>query len=169
MAGNIGTVASEVGANATGDEWIVTELSSFQLMGTVEFRPKISLILNIFDAHLDYHHTREEYEKAKQKVFAHQHEDDIAVINLDDPSVVKLAEGSKAKKVFFSVKEPVEHGAFIQHGAIYYMNEHIIDVKDVVLPGEHNQENILAAICVVKNAKFAQMKQSFTFSRHLVE
>ncbi|WP_338527579.1 UDP-N-acetylmuramoyl-L-alanine--D-glutamate ligase [Bacillus sp. MAG717A] len=152
VAGNIGTVASEVAAKAAGDEWIVTELSSFQLMGTVDFRPKISLILNIFDAHLDYHHTRDEYEKAKQKVYAHQLEDDIAVINLDDPSVVKLAEASKAKKVFFSVKGQVEHGAYIKNGAIYYLNEHIIDLKDVVLPGEHNQENILAAICVVKNA-----------------
>ena len=49
------------------------------------------------------------------------------------------------------MKEQVEHGAYIKNGAIYYMNEHIIDLKDVVLPGEHNQENILAAICVVKN------------------
>ena len=70
--------------------------------------------------------------------------------------------------MFFSVKERVEHGAYIKNGAIYYMNEHIIDLKDVVLPGEHNQENILAAICVVK-MQAVQMKQSHTFSRHLVE
>ncbi len=63
IAGNIGTVASEVAYHADGDEWIVTELSSFQLMGTHAFRPEIGLILNVFDAHLDYHHSRENYEK----------------------------------------------------------------------------------------------------------
>ena len=70
--------------------------------------------------------------------------------------------------MFFSVKEPVAHGAFIKDGAIYYMNELVIDLKDVVLPGEHNQENILAAICVVK-MQAAQTKRLRKFLLHLVE
>lgn len=101
IAGNIGTVASEVAYHADGDEWIVTELSSFQLMGTHDFRPEISLILNVFDAHLDYHHTRENYEKAKQKVYLHQKASDKAIVNQDDETVVRLAEAGEAGIVPF--------------------------------------------------------------------
>ena len=59
IAGNIGTVASGVAREATAENKIVIELSSFQLMGIREFRPKIAVITNLYDAHLDYHGTRE--------------------------------------------------------------------------------------------------------------
>src|SRR5699024_4608662 len=61
VAGNIGTVACEVAEKATDNNTLVVEVSSFQLLGTETFRPKISVLLNLFDAHLDYHGTKKEY------------------------------------------------------------------------------------------------------------
>ena len=69
IAGNIGTVASDVAKHATKDNSIVIELSSFQLLGTIDFRPKIAVITNLYEAHLDYHGTREEYVNAKEKYY----------------------------------------------------------------------------------------------------
>lgn len=152
IAGNIGTVACEVAAHAEKDDWIVTELSSFQLMGTDSFRPSIGIILNVVDAHLDYHHTRRAYEQAKQAVFRNQTKGDTAIVNLDDDTVCRLAESSPGEKIYFSVNRPVEKGASIINETICFHQEPIIERKDVVLPGAHNLENILAAICAAKSA-----------------
>ena len=70
IAGNIGTVACEVAQKAAKENVsCITELSSFQLMGIEKFRPKIAVLLNLFDAHLDYHGTKEEYDQGKSKYF----------------------------------------------------------------------------------------------------
>lgn len=174
IAGNIGTVASEVAYHADGDEWIVTELSSFQLMGTHAFRPYISLILNVFDAHLDYHHSRENYEKAKQNVYLHQLESDTAVVNQDDETVVRLAEAGKAASLAFSATKPLERGACVKDGMILFDNEAILSLEDVVLPGAHNLENILAAVAVVKtagasNEAIKKVLTSFTGVKHRLQ
>lgn len=174
VAGNIGTAASEVANQASGDEWIVTELSSFQLMGTYQFRPKIGLLLNVFDAHLDYHHSRKNYELAKQQVYRNQSETDVAVVNLDDETVVRLAECSKAEKVYFSVRRTLERGACVKDGAIMFNGEPVMPLEDVVLPGEHNLENILAALCIVKTAGVSdaavrKVLTSFTGVKHRMQ
>ncbi|MEC1241581.1 UDP-N-acetylmuramoyl-L-alanine--D-glutamate ligase, partial [Bacillus paralicheniformis] len=174
VAGNIGTAASEMANQARGDEWIVTELSSFQLMGTYQFRPKIGLLLNVFDAHLDYHHSRQNYELAKQQVYRNQSETDVAVVNLDDETVVRLAECSKAEKVYFSVRRTLERGACVKDGVIMFNGEPVMPLEDVVLPGEHNLENILAALCIVKTAGVSdeavrKVLTSFTGVKHRMQ
>ena len=174
MLGNIGTAASEVANQASGDEWIVTELSSFQLMGTYQFRPKIGLLLNVFDAHLDYHHSRKNYELAKQQVYRNQSETDVAVVNLDDETVVRLAECSKAEKVYFSVRRTLERGACVKDGAIMFNGEPVMPLEDVVLPGSINLENILAALCIVKTAGVSdeavrKVLTSFTGVKHRMQ
>ncbi|KFZ43627.1 UDP-N-acetylmuramoyl-L-alanine--D-glutamate ligase [Anoxybacillus flavithermus] len=152
IAGNIGTVACDVAKHATKDNMIVMELSSFQLLGTIRFRPHIAVLLNIFDAHLDYHGTKEAYAEAKGNIFKNQTETDYAVVNADDPIVMQLAEKSRAQKVPFSVKTPLSHGATVKEGAIYFHDERIIDITDVALRGTHNLENILAAVAATKLA-----------------
>lgn len=143
IAGNIGTVACEVAQKATKDNVIVTELSSFQLMGIEKFRPKISLLLNLFDAHLDYHGTKEEYIKAKANLFNNQTSEDFAVINADDELVMKASADIKATKVPFSVTAQTTEGAYIKNETIFFKDEEVMSLKDVVPPGKHNQENIL--------------------------
>nr|WP_132948205.1 UDP-N-acetylmuramoyl-L-alanine--D-glutamate ligase [Thermolongibacillus altinsuensis] len=152
IAGNIGTVACEVAKNTRDDQVMVMELSSFQLMGTIEFRPHIAVLLNIFDAHLDYHGTKEAYAAAKGNIFKNQTESDYAIVNADDELVMKLAEDGHATKVFFSTTKQLNKGAYIKDEAIYFNNEKVIDISQIALRGKHNLENILAAISAAKLA-----------------
>ncbi|MBS2968877.1 UDP-N-acetylmuramoyl-L-alanine--D-glutamate ligase [Metabacillus sp. KIGAM252] len=150
IAGNIGTVACEVAEKAKAGQVIVMELSSFQLQGTASFKPSAAVILNLFDAHLDYHGTRDAYAMAKGKIYENLTPSDTAVINADDQEVCRLSEETSGTRLYFSVKRKLEHGAFIYEDAIWYNEERIIAVNEVVLPGKHNLENILAAISLVK-------------------
>jgi UDP-N-acetylmuramoylalanine--D-glutamate ligase len=152
IAGNIGTVACEVAEKASVENVLVTEVSSFQLMGTQQFHPKIAVFLNLFDAHLDYHGTRQDYGIAKAKIFANLTEEDFCVVNADDSEVMMLAQNIVGQKILFSVKNHVGNGAYIEDRYIYFQNEKIIAIEEIVLPGAHNLENILAAICAAKLA-----------------
>ena len=71
LAGNIGEVASTVAQGLSEKDWMVTELSSFQLMGTRKFHPHIAVITNLYEAHLDYHGSREAYVHAKWEIQKH--------------------------------------------------------------------------------------------------
>ncbi|MBM7586740.1 UDP-N-acetylmuramoylalanine--D-glutamate ligase [Bacillus pakistanensis] len=150
IAGNIGTVASEVAQTATPEHNMVIELSSFQLMGINEFRPHIAILTNLYDAHLDYHGTREEYALAKANITKNQTEDDYLIVNGDQPHLINLIQASNAQKIYFSTKKIVENGVYIENDEVKYLDESIISVKDIVLPGAHNLENILSAIAAAK-------------------
>ncbi|WP_088033624.1 UDP-N-acetylmuramoyl-L-alanine--D-glutamate ligase [Evansella clarkii] len=145
VAGNIGEVACEVAQRATSENIMVTELSSFQLLGTREFRPKISILLNIVEAHLDYHGSMSEYIEAKAKVFANQKENDFFIYNADDETVSRLAQRTPARKVPFSTKTVIEEGACIRDGWLEVFGEKLIKADEMSLPGEHNIANGLAA------------------------
>ncbi|QFK70894.1 UDP-N-acetylmuramoyl-L-alanine--D-glutamate ligase [Pradoshia sp. D12] len=150
IAGNIGTVASGVAQEATAENVIVIELSSFQLMGIQTFRPYISVYLNLFDAHLDYHGTKEEYAFAKAQITKNQKDTDFIVYNANQEPTKKAAEGSGAISVPFSTEAVDETGAYTKDGFIWFKNEKIIAIDEVVLPGKHNLENILSAVAAVK-------------------
>lgn len=174
IAGNIGTVACEVAQEATKDNVIVMELSSFQLLGTIEFKPAIAVLLNIFDAHLDYHGTKDEYVYAKGKIYENQIETDVSIVNFDDREVCELSEKSHAEKLFFSTTTMLEGGTYIKDESIWYKNEQIILIKDIVLPGAHNLENILAAISAVKlrgatNDAIVKVLTSFKGVKHRLQ
>ncbi len=174
IAGNIGTVACEVAQSATSNNYIVTELSSFQLLGVETFRPKISVFLNLFEAHLDYHGTKEEYGKAKANIFKQQTESEFAVLNANDNEVCHLASTSKSQKILFSTTKEIPDGAYITSGYIYFQGEQIIKVEEVALPGEHSLENILAALSVAKligvtTGAIANILRTFTGVRHRLQ
>jgi UDP-N-acetylmuramoylalanine--D-glutamate ligase len=145
-AGNIGTVASSVAQEANEDDNIVIELSSFQLMGISSFRPKIAIITNLYNAHLDYHGTIEEYHQAKARITENQQEDDYFICNADQEEVMEIARNSKAKVIPFSTKMPLETGVYVADGWIVYNQEKFIPLEDIALPGVHNLENILSAV-----------------------
>mgnify|MGYP003584066252 CR=1 FL=1 len=174
VAGNIGTVACEVAENANEDNIIVTELSSFQLMGIESFRPKISLITNIFEAHLDYHGTKDEYIKAKANIFKNQTENDFAVVNFDDENVMAMASQIRAKIIPFSTTKIVQDGAYVQNGFVYFKEEKVIKVEKIVLPGKHNLENILSAVAIsklldVENDAIEKVLTTFTGVEHRLQ
>ncbi|MCM3736925.1 UDP-N-acetylmuramoyl-L-alanine--D-glutamate ligase [Bacillus cytotoxicus] len=174
IAGNIGTVACEVAQCVTEHEVVVTELSSFQLMGIETFQPKIAVLLNLFEAHLDYHGTKKEYGLAKANIFKNQNENDYSIINADDEEVMMLSEQSKGQKVYFSTTKIIEDGACIKDGALYFKGERVIDVQDIVLPGKHSLENILAAMSIAKlmgtaNEAIIAVLKRFTGVKHRLE
>lgn len=146
IAGNIGTVACTVAEKAAEDNIIVLEASSFQLMGIEKFKPQISIITNLYDAHLDYHGTFQAYAEAKANVMAKQDEHDVFIYNADQEAVVQLAEQSKAQTIPFSTTRKLEEGASADDEMIYWNGEPFIERSLVTLPGKHNLENILSAI-----------------------
>lgn len=148
LAGNIGVVATEVAQDLQNDERLLLELSSFQLLGVQEFQPHIAALLNLYAAHLDYHGTMDEYVQAKAKIFRNQTENDYLVYNADDERVKAIVHTSKAQLVPFSKVIKEINGAWVDEKYLWFKDEKIISLQDIVLVGEHNLENILAAVCV---------------------
>lgn len=150
IAGNIGTVACGVAEKAQQDNVIVTELSSFQLMGTNEFKPHIAIWTNLFEAHIDYHGTMEEYAKAKFNVTRNQDEQDFLIYNADQEIVSSYAAKSKAQKIPFSSTRILEQGISCDADNIYWNGEVLMARDMIALPGKHNVENAMCAIAAAK-------------------
>ena len=152
-AGNIGIPLSQLAEESTKEDIYVSELSSFQLMGIDQFKPKIACIVNIFSAHLDYHGTREEYIKAKLQLTKNQTEEDYLVYNADYPELITLIEGhTNATLVPFSRKNILEFGASVKDNYICFNGEKVIPVSTIQVPGTQNVENVLAAVAIAKLA-----------------
>ncbi len=146
IAGNIGTVACTVAEEATENQIIVLEASSFQLMGTENFRPNISILTNLYEAHLDYHGDIESYRKAKAQITAHQTAEDYFIYNADQKQVEEIALQSRAHKIPFSTNGKKDTGISADAQQIYWNGEPFINRSVIKLPGKHNLENILCAV-----------------------
>lgn len=150
LAGNIGFPVCEQIQKTEENPILITELSSFQLMGTSSFRPSIGVLLNLSEAHLDYHGSLEEYFEAKMNLFQNQLVDDIAVLNYDDDNIQKLLHHVHSRIRYFSTTQTLQEGAYLQNGFIYVDGERFFPLSEIVLLGKHNIENILASILVAK-------------------
>ncbi|WP_438760408.1 UDP-N-acetylmuramoyl-L-alanine--D-glutamate ligase [Enterococcus sp. AZ194] len=150
LAGNIGYPASSVAQEAVAADEMVMELSSFQLMGIETFHPKIALIINLYEAHLDYHGSRKAYVEAKWRIQENMTVDDYLILNWNQEESYALAEKTKATVIPFSTQEIVTNGAYLKDGWLYYKEEAIIESQAIGVPGAHNVENALAAIIVAK-------------------
>lgn len=145
LAGNIGTVASSVAPQLTKEELLILEVSSFQLMGIESFKPRIAIWTNIYDAHLDFHGSREAYIKAKAQITSQQTASDYFIYNADQQELVEIAQQTKAKAIPFTVKGKTTEGISVDEQFIYWEGKAIIARENIQLPGEHNLENIAAA------------------------
>ncbi|HBC91248.1 MAG TPA: UDP-N-acetylmuramoyl-L-alanine--D-glutamate ligase [Lactococcus sp.] len=173
LAGNIGFPASEVAATATEKDTLVMELSSFQLMGTIDFKPKIALITNIFSSHLDYHGSQEAYEAAKWRIQENLTADEYLVLNFNQEKCRALAAHTAAQVVAFATEQQVD-GAYSLEGKLYFRDEFIMETAALALPGEHNLENALAAIAVAKlsgveNQAIIRVLTSFSGVKHRLQ
>ncbi len=174
IAGNIGTVASGVAQKATAANTIVIELSSFQLMGIDTFNPKIAIITNIYDAHLDYHGTKREYIDAKANITKNQTPAEFLIANVEQEDVMEIARHSQATIVPFSTKSVLQHGAYVEDGSICFNGEQVMEVADIALPGAHNLENILSAMAAAKlsgveNSAIHSVLKTFTGVKHRLQ
>lgn len=165
LAGNIGYPTSDVVLAAKKEDLLVTELSSFQLMGIELFKPKVALIINIFEAHLDYHGSREEYVKAKWAIQKNMTQSDYLILNGDQEELRLLAKDTDAQVIFFSTHEKEVTGAYVFNEDLYFKEELIMSANDLGVPGSHNVENALAAIIVAKLYGISNEKIKETLSR----
>jgi UDP-N-acetylmuramoylalanine--D-glutamate ligase len=153
VAGNIGLPVIEVVAQSKPDAWSVLEVSSFQLETTQSFHPRIAAILNITPDHLDRHGTFENYRAMKEKIFANQTAEDSLILNGDDPVAQQAASRARSRIFWFSRSKIVRSGAFIANGTIVFRGSEqaglipVVPVAGIPLKGEHNVENVLAAVC----------------------
>jgi len=154
VGGNIGTPVISLAGQSTPETMVVLEVSSFQLESIEQFCPWIGAILNITPDHLDRHHTFQAYVDAKARLFENQGASDIAVLNADDPTCVALQKENKIKGrlLWFSRKDRVENGAFLSGGQIIFrqngQEQPVLSRSDIQLKGEHNLENVLAAVAM---------------------
>jgi UDP-N-acetylmuramoylalanine--D-glutamate ligase len=158
VGGNIGVPVVALIGQAQSETWNVLEVSSFQLESTVEFRPDIAAILNITPDHLDRHGSFENYARAKERIFTQQRPEDAVVLNADNSRAAQAAQRAPGRVYWFSLERAVEQGAWVAEGWLVYREskdaaiEKIMPLSGIPLKGEHNVENVLAAVCCARLA-----------------
>ena len=152
VGGNIGKpLLPDVDGMEPGDV-AVLELSSFQLM-TMDRSPDIAVVTNLAPNHLDVHKSMEEYVDAKKNIFLHQGPEGLLVLNQDNEITRGFAPDAPGHVTFFSRRQELEKGVFLKDGVIWVRNEMherpVLPVADILLPGDHNVENYMAAIAAL--------------------
>lgn len=150
VVGNIGEPYIAHSLEADEDSVMVCEISSYQLEGIKDYRPKTAALLNITEDHMIRHKTMENYINAKLRVFENQTKQDYSILNYDDEIVRSLKDRVQGTPVFFSRKEILKEGAYVENGNVVFSyfgkKEVIIPVSDIMIKGPHNLENALAAV-----------------------
>ena len=149
VVGNIGIPYSEEVERLTEKDWVVAEISSFQMEKAKEFHPHISAVLNITPDHLNRHKTMDVYIAMKERVFAKQTAADFCILNHGDEICRKMADKTAAKVFFFDSSETLAEGIYLDGDAIEVrwgaINETLIHVDELQILGVHNYENVMAA------------------------
>ena len=152
VVGNIGYPFSLAALISRKEDVIVCEVSSFQMETADTFHPHVALLTNITEDHLNRHGTMEAYTALKMRMFRNQTASDYAVFNADDPGLAGLNKQVKSHVLFFSRKQEVKEGAFVRDGQIMIRingsEKRICATEEVFIPGPHNLENALGAVCV---------------------
>lgn len=149
VVGNIGYPFTACALRCGEGDVAVAEVSSFQLETITTFHPHIAVMCNITEDHLNRHGTMEEYIRVKERIFENMGQGDYAVLNLDDPIVRGMAERISCTPAFFSRRQEVETGAYLEgEEVVFSLNGHkkrVLRADEIRIPGEHNLENALAA------------------------
>jgi UDP-N-acetylmuramoylalanine--D-glutamate ligase len=144
LAGNIGRAALDVLPEVQPDDWVVLELSNFQLIDLKQ-SPHISVCLMVVPEHLDWHKDATEYYAAKANIFNHQNSDDVAIYYHDNGVSSELARKSKAHLIPYLL----EPGAYCKEDTIVISDVAIMNTSEIKLLGHHNIQNACAAITAV--------------------
>lgn len=181
VGGNIGRPLIEQVDDLHEDQWVVLELSSFQLE-TMSHSPNIAVVTNIAPNHLDVHGTMGAYIDAKRRIYQFQEPNDWLVLNHRDALADEMEMEAPGNVRRFNRSGPVVQGAFVDGERIVLARsaqrrrtlEQVCSVRDIRLLGEHNVENVLAAItvadlCGVRMSTVRDVVASFTGVRHRLE
>lgn len=152
LGGNIGTPALDLLANLSSEDYVVLELSSFQLFD-LEKSPHVAVVLMVVQEHLDWHKDVTEYKEAKFNISRFQNPQDFSIVNVDYPISREFLNIGQGKKLQISTKEELSNGVFLTNDQIYRRvgaaAERVLSTTEVGLVGKHNLENIIAAVAAV--------------------
>lgn len=159
VGGNIGNPLIDEVVDATADQWVVAEVSSFQLETIRAFKPRVAVLLNLAPDHLDRYFSMDEYAEAKFRIFANQSFGDFFIGNLDDERIaaldIELGEPRmQSRQLWFTVHDRRTHASmYLRNDALTYAPIvgdprpiPVIDRRDIPLAGPHNVQNVMAAL-----------------------
>jgi UDP-N-acetylmuramoylalanine--D-glutamate ligase len=157
--GNIGRPLLEDVEEMEPGDWAIMELSSFQLELMVPGL-HIAALLNLAPNHLDRHKTMDAYTAAKAKIFLSQSEKDFAVINREDPNAWELRKLVNGQLISFGFKDSKDVvGTYLRDDCIYArvfgQETKLLECKQIMLKGDHNVANVLAACAIAMAANFS--------------
>ena len=172
-SGNIGTPLSEtVYKHHDIEAMIAIEISAFQLLGAPSFHPLVSTITNLTPDHLDYFDSLDSYYRAKTLVYRNQYGDDWFIRNIDDPNVVKYAQGINCQIIDMSIKQDAD--LMIKDDHVLLFNKPLFKVDSLKLIGKHNLQNAMIAATMaykmgVKIASIQKVIANFEAIEHRIE
>lgn len=178
VVGNIGEPYTAHALETEESSVTVAEVSSFQLETIMDFRPNVSAILNITPDHLDRHKTMECYTQVKESITKNQKDGDTCVLNYDDTVLREFGETLKINVVYFSSREKLKKGYYLEDGKIVYNDgskvTEIVDISEMKLLGRHNHENVMAAVAISMNMdvpleKIQEVIRKFEAVEHRIE
>lgn len=176
--GNIGIPICDKALETKKGDIIVAEVAALQLETIDKFHPRAAALLNITEDHLNRFGTMQYYGDCKMREFENQTAQDFAVMNLDDPLTAARIPELKARVLLFSRRQEVAEGAYLKNGSIVFrmdgVEQEICPAADVRIPGPHNLENALAAVCLAMSmgiapASIAHTLRTFPGVEHRIE
>ena len=147
LGGNIGTPLLPICGKIAESDFAVVELSSFQLMD-MRRSAHIAVVTNLAPNHLDMHKDMQEYVDAKKNIFLHQSKDDKLIVNADNAITAPFVGGGVTR--YFARVGKTDNGICMDGDFLCRDGEKVLDKKDILIPGEHNVENYMAAILAVE-------------------
>jgi UDP-N-acetylmuramoylalanine--D-glutamate ligase len=154
VGGNIGNPLIEYAGTLQKEDFVVAEISSFQLQWVEKFRPFVSIILNVTCDHINYHGSFDEYRRIKARIFANQNKSDFAILNAEDPAQESMSYGIQAKVALFSSARQIQQGIYLKDDVLVFkmfdgsQEQYPLDM--IKMPGLHNVENVMAAVMAAR-------------------
>ena len=148
LGGNIGNPLLTQTEEMKADDWVILELSSFQLH-TMRKSPEIAVITNISPNHLDMHKDYQEYIDAKKNIMLYQNENNILVVNADNEVTSKIGKEAKGTLKCFS-RNKTNADFYLDNDFIMCRGEQVLNINEISVPGMHNVENYMAAMAAVE-------------------
>jgi UDP-N-acetylmuramoylalanine--D-glutamate ligase len=176
VCGNISIPIASIVSNVRENDFLVMEVSSYQLEDSSFFKPNFALISNITPDHIDHHGNFETYLNAKAKIFRFLKAEDFCIFNFEDENCMKLAKKCNSKKMFFSSKRQDDNlSSYLSNGKICFQtngSKHLVSPPN--LPGVHNLENamsagLLALLAGVKTENIEKAFSKFKGVEHRIE
>ena len=168
VVGNIGYPFSLAALVSREEDVIVCDVSSFQMETVDTFHPHVAVLTNITEDHLNRHGTMEVYTALKMRMFQNQTADDWAVFNADDPGLEGLPKQVKSRVLLFSRRKETAEGAFVRDDMVILRMDgterKVCRTDEIFIPGPHNLENALGAVCAA-----GAMKVPVSVIRHTLK